>query len=214
MPDSASVTDFHHVFTNGRGSAARTTLLMLHGTGGDEHDLVPLARALKSGAAILAPRGRVLENGMPRFFRRLREGVFDEADLRMRTAELADWVRAALAAYDLDPDGVVAVGFSNGANIAASLHLLEPRLLPASVLIRAMVPLEPSPPPELHGVATFLAGGRLDPMIPAVETERLATMLESYGADVTTHWEPGGHGLTAGDVAAAQSWLARRPPLG
>lgn len=210
MQESGSVTDFHHVFTRGHGTAARTTLLMLHGTGGDEHDLVPLAKALLGGAAILAPRGRVLENGMPRFFRRLSEGVFDVEDLRVRTAELADWVRAAIVAYDLDASGLVAVGFSNGANIAASLHLLEPRLLPASVLIRAMVPLEPALAPDLSGVSTLLAGGRLDPMITAAETARLAEMLASFGADVTTHWEPGGHGLTAGDVAAAQEWLARR----
>ncbi len=203
-----SVTSFIHRFEPGTGPHASTTLLLLHGTGGDESDLVPLGHLLLPGAALLSPRGRVLENGMPRFFRRLAEGVFDLDDLRARTTELAAWVRAAAAHYKIDPWRIHAVGFSNGANMAASLHLLEPDVLAGSVLLRAMVPIEPETPPSLAGKRIFLSNGLADPMISAAGAERLATLLRDAGAEVTQRWERGGHALAQGDVDAASKWLA------
>lgn len=186
------------------------TLLLLHGTGGDENDLLPLGRTLLPGAALLAPRGKVLEYGMPRYFRRLAEGVFDVDDLRFRTHELGDFVAAAAETYGLDPAKVVAVGYSNGANIAASVLLLRPGVLAGAVLFHAQVPLEPEEQSNLPGVAVFLSGGRADAMIPAVETERLAEMLRAAGAGVTLHWEPGGHTLGRAEVEEARRWLANQ----
>lgn len=183
------------------------TLLLLHGTGGDEDDLLPLGRALAPEAALLSPRGQVLERGMPRFFRRIAEGVFDLDDLRARTHDLAAFVRAAADAYGIDGHRLIAVGFSNGANIGASLLFLHPGLLAAAVLFRAMVPLVPDPMPSLRGTPVLLATGEADPLIPRAEAERLASLLASAGAAVTVHRSPGGHGLTAGDVEAARTWL-------
>jgi predicted esterase/catechol 2,3-dioxygenase-like lactoylglutathione lyase family enzyme len=188
--------------------AGSTTLLLLHGTGGDESDLLPLGRALLPGAGMLSPRGKVLERGAPRFFRRLAEGVFDQEDLARRTAELGDFVVAATRAYELEPDGVVAVGFSNGANIAASLLLRRPGVLRGAVLLSPMVPFEPDTLPDLRGTAVFIGAGRNDPMVPAEQTERLAELLRQAGADVTLHWEAGGHAVTKGEVDAAARWIA------
>ena len=185
------------------------TLLLLHGTGGDENDLLDLGGVLAPGAALLSPRGKVLEHGMPRFFRRLAEGVFDLEDLRVRTHELAEFISGAAASYGFDPRQVVAVGYSNGANIAASMLLTHPGVLAGAVLFHAMVPLEPQEVANLVGVPVFLSGGRVDPMIPAAETERLGTMLRAAGAAVTLQWQPGGHTLTREEVAAARDWLLR-----
>lgn len=186
------------------------TLLLLHGTGGDENDLLPLGRILLPGASVLSPRGKVLEHGMPRYFRRLAEGVFDLDDLRLRTHELAEFIPAAAESYGFDPAGVIVVGFSNGANIAAALLLVRPGTLAGSVLFHAQVPLEPEEQPNLLGVPVFLSGGRSDTMVPAIETERLATLLKVAGANVTLHWEPGGHALGSGEVEAARRWLTER----
>jgi predicted esterase len=183
------------------------TLLLLHGTGGDESDLLPLGRMLHPGAALLSPRGRVLERGMPRFFRRLAMGVFDEQDLIARTHELADFVGAAAVQYGVDAGNVVAAGFSNGANIAAATLLLRPGALRGAVLLRPMVPLVPPTPPALAGTRVFAASGRFDPTVPAGEPERLAALLQGAGADVTLHWSDAGHELTHGDVTAARAWL-------
>jgi phospholipase/carboxylesterase/glyoxalase family protein len=185
------------------------TLLLLHGTGGTEQDLLPLARLLP-GAAVLSPRGKVLERGMPRFFRRLAEGVFDVEDLTRRTHELADFVAAAARRYGFDAARVVAAGFSNGANIAASLLLLRPDTLAAAVLFRAMVPLEPHPLPSLPRTPVLVSNGREDPLVPSSETERLAALLDRAGAAVTVAWQPGGHALTPADVRAATAWFAAR----
>jgi len=189
------------------------TLLLLHGTGGNEDDLLGLGKALLPNAALLSPRGKVLEHGMPRFFKRLAEGVFDEKDLIARTTELAGFVRKAIEAYKLNDASIVAVGFSNGANIAASMFLLEPDVLRAGVLFRAMVPLQPPSTPNLQGKTVFISAGRLDPMIPAPNAERLAAMLRESGADVTLAWSPGGHNLTEEDVDAARRWLGQRPEV-
>lgn len=201
--------DFIHRFVPAPSGKAGDTLLLLHGTGGDENDLLPLGMMLAPNANLLSPCGKVLENGMPRFFRRLAEGVFDIPDLIARTHELADFVQSASDAYRFDAGRVVAVGFSNGANIAASLLLLRPGVLQSAVLFHAMVPLVPEILPDLAGARVFLGAGRQDPIAPPDETERLAALLREAGADVTVHWQPGGHGLTREEVQAAAHWLAR-----
>jgi phospholipase/carboxylesterase/glyoxalase family protein len=201
---------FAHRFVPAEPGAGRSapTLLLLHGTGGSEDDLLPLGRMLAPGAALLSPRGKVLENGMPRFFRRLAEGVFDVPDLVARTHELAAFVRAAAERYGFDPHRVVAVGFSNGANIAAGLLLLHAGLLRAAALLRPMVPFDPDPVPDLAGTSVFVGAGRHDPLVPPQNTERLVELLRSAGADVTAEWQPTGHNLTEADVEAARRWLA------
>lgn len=185
------------------------TLLLLHGTGGNEDSLLDLGRSLLPNAALLSPRGKVLEGGMPRFFRRLAEGVFDVDDLKQRTHELADFVSAASVAYEFDATKVVAVGYSNGANIAASTLLLRPEVLWGAVLLHPMVPLMPDELPSLSSKPIFIGGGRFDPMVPVAETERLADLLRSAGADVTLFFQDNGHGLTQDEFAAAQKWLEK-----
>jgi phospholipase/carboxylesterase len=186
------------------------TLLLLHGTGGDENDLLPVGRMLDERAALLSPRGKVLEHGMPRFFRRLAEGVFDHEDLVNRTHELGEFVERAIDEYGIDRERLFAVGFSNGANIAASLLLTYPRLLAGAILLRAMVPFEPERMPDLSGTPVYLAAGRSDQMVPPENTERLAQLLRAAGADVTLDWQPGGHGIGPEEVQAARNWLADR----
>ena len=180
-------------------------LLLLHGTGGDENDLIPLAVQLSPGSAQLSPRGKVTENGMPRFFRRLAEGVFDLADLKVRTAELADFIAAARMAYGIEAP--VAVGFSNGANIAAALLLTRPQVLHGAVLLRAMLPFEPEPLPDLAGKPVLLLSGSNDTMISAAGRERLAAVLQAAGADLVYKVLPTGHNLTQNDLNLAAQWL-------
>jgi phospholipase/carboxylesterase len=196
---------FVHRFFPGESGV---TLLLLHGTGGDENDLVPLGRELAPDAAILSPRGKVSEYGAARFFRRLAEGVFDHEDLVFRTHELAGFVEATAQEYGFDVSRLVAVGYSNGANIAASLMLLHPGLLRAAVLFRAMVPFEPEATPDLSGMPVFLAAGRRDQMIAPQSTERLAEILREAGADLDLRWRNTGHALTYEEVAEAKEWLA------
>jgi phospholipase/carboxylesterase len=198
---------FTHVYEPGTGDAA-TTLLLLHGTGGNETDLVPLARMIAPDATVLSPRGKVLENGMPRFFRRISEGVFDVEDLKFRTTELAEFIDVAADAYSLDRESIVAVGFSNGANIAASLLLSDPQMLSGAILFRAMVPYETDDLPDLSGKRVFISAGRSDPLIPQDQTEVLASILRAAGAEVTLKWLPTGHNLTREDVESAREWLA------
>ncbi|HEY4036425.1 MAG TPA: alpha/beta hydrolase [Ktedonobacteraceae bacterium] len=186
------------------------TLLLLHGTGGSENDLLELGQTLVPGAALLSPRGKVLENGMARFFRRLAEGVFDIADLKQRTDELAGFITTASAAYHFDPAHVIAVGYSNGANIAASMLLLHPGVLSAAVLLRPMVPLVPEPLPDLTGIPVFISAGRMDPIVIPHETDRLERLLRQCGATVTTRWHSGGHALSHEDVHEAKTWLQGR----
>jgi predicted esterase len=199
--------DFTHRFVPAQKTPARRTFLLLHGTGGNENDLIPLGRDLDPNAALLSPRGKVLENGMPRFFRRLAEGVFDEEDLIQRAHELADFVGAAAARYEFDPKRVIAVGYSNGANIAAAILLLRPEVLAGAVLFRAMVPLVPSVLPNLDHAPVLLSSGQEDPIVPVENAERLATMLRDAGAEVTLRFQPSGHPLVFGDIEAAREWL-------
>ena len=195
--------------TAGAERAGSTTLLLLHGTGGDEDDLLPLGRALLPGAGIVSPRGKVLERGAPRFFRRLAEGVFDQEDLARRTDELAAFIEAAAKNYELDPDGIVAVGFSNGANIAASLLLRHPGVLRGAVLLSPMVPFEPDAVPDLTRTSVFIGAGRNDPIVPVKQVERLAALLGQAGAKVTVHWESGGHAIAQAEVDAAHRWITQ-----
>jgi len=196
--------DFIHEFVPG---ISNRTLLLLHGTGGNERDLIPLGRELDPNAALLSPRGKILENGMPRFFRRLAEGVFDVEDLKQRTNEMADFVTAAAQHYKLAADQVVAVGYSNGANIAASMLLLRPEILRAAILFRAMVPLVPENLPNLSSVRVWIGAGDQDPIIPASETQSLVELLRRASADVTIRFANATHGLTDADVEAARHWL-------
>ena len=199
-----------HKFVPSERPDARV-LLMLHGTGGDEHDLLQLGQMLDPSAALLSPRGNVLEHGAPRFFRRLAEGVFDLEDLRRRTHELADFVEGAVKQYGLEGRRIVAVGFSNGANIAASLLLLRPRVLHGAVLFRAMVPFEPEKVPFLGGIPVLLSEGRFDPLVGRKMAERLAAIFKTAGAEVTLIEQESGHELTRADVDDAIKWLAAHP---
>jgi predicted esterase len=197
---------FEHVFEPG---ADGWTLLLLHGTGGDEHDLVPLGRRLAPNAALLSPRGQVLEAGMPRFFRRHAVGQLDIPDLLTRTDDLARFVGDGVAAYGLDPERVVALGFSNGANVAVSLLLRHPRLLRAAALLRPTLPYEPDGPLSLTGTAVLIAAGERDPFSSTASTQRLSAILDAAGAGVTLHREPGArHNLGPGDLRALTDWLS------
>jgi len=199
--------DFIHKFIPSTADDNKTTLVLLHGTGGNEDDLIPLGHFLAPDAALLGIRGKVLEGAMPRFFQRLSEGVFDEADLIFRTHELARFIEDATKTYSLNPGRLVAVGYSNGANIAASLLLLEPTILSAAVLFRSMLPLNPEKLADLQGKHVLIQSGRHDPVIPASNSERLAELLKQAGAEVALNWQNTGHGLTNPEFVTAQKWL-------
>jgi phospholipase/carboxylesterase len=204
------IDTFIHRFEPVTPDGPRSVLLLLHGTGGDENDLVQLAGMLAPGAAWLSPRGKVLENGMPRWFRRVAEGVFDEDDLRARAAELAGFVGAAARHYGFEGRPLFAVGFSNGANIAAAMMLLHAAVLAGGVLLRAMLPFREMPAADLSGRAVWIGAGSADPMVPGGHPQSLADALRGCGADVTLHVVQAGHGLTPEDVEAARGWLALR----
>ena len=202
--DTVATTDFIHVYEPG-ADASRPPLLLLHGTGGDERDLLGLGRTVAPGASLLSPRGKVLEGAMPRFFRRLAEGVFDEDDLRRRAHELADFVEEARARHGLAAP--VAVGFSNGANIAASLLLLRPEVLAGAALLRAMSPFARPPQAELAGRRVLILSGAMDPIVPADDAQRLARTLSGNGASVDHRVLPAGHGLSQPDIGLLKGWL-------
>ena len=192
-----------------REKISSTTFLLLHGTGGNEEDLISLAYELDQSAAILSPRGKVLENGVaPRFFRRLAEGVFDVEDLKFRTNELANFVKNASNTYGFDMDHLIAVGYSNGANIASSMLLLRPEVLSAAILFRAMVPLLPQVLPDLTNKHIFMSSGLHDPIIPKQETERLIGLFKKAGAKVSLHWQNSGHELRMNEINTAREWLS------
>lgn len=207
---AAETLGFHHQFVPASSPNPALTLLLLHGTGGDERDLLPLGQTLLPGANLLSPRGKVLERGMPRFFRRLAEGVFDQEDLRFRTEELGRFIAQSAEVYGFDPNTVIAVGYSNGANIAASLLLREPERLSGAVLFHPMVPFEPERPITLKGTPLFIGAGQNDPIVPVSNTDRLASLFEQAGAEVSLYRHQGGHSLTEQEVEAARQWLRRR----
>lgn len=192
-----------------REKISSTTFLLLHGTGGNEEDLISLAYELDQSAAILSPRGKVLENGVaPRFFRRLTEGVFDVEDLKFRTNELANFVKNASNTYGFDMDHLIAVGYSNGPNIASSMLLLRPEVLSAAILFRAMVPLLPQVLPDLTNKHIFMSSGLHDPIVPKQETERLIGLFKKAGAKVSLHWQNSGHELRMNEINTAREWLS------
>ncbi len=203
---------FVHRFRPGAAGCS-DTLLALHGTGGNEDDLIGIAQTIAPGAAVISPRGNVLEAGAPRFFRRLSEGVFDPNEVRSRGEELATFVRAAVATYDLDPARVFALGYSNGANIASTVMMLDPEVIRAAVLLRPMLVFEPAERVDLAGKAVLISAGRVDPIVPPASVERLVMLLEQRGADVTLKWQLGGHSFVPTEIKEAGDWLALRRAL-
>lgn len=198
-------SDFVHRFEAGKSSR---TLLLLHGTGGNEDDMLPLGRRIDPDAALLSPRGKVLENGAPRFFRRFAEGVFDEEDVVRRAQELAEFVDGAVAQYKIDAAQLTAIGYSNGANVAAAMLLLGIAKFPGAILLRAMMPLSSPDVPRLDGKCVLISVGRADQIVPASEGQRLADVLRWAGADVVVETQNAGHNLVLDDIAAARRWLA------
>jgi phospholipase/carboxylesterase len=198
---------YQHLFQPGSDPAA-PSLLLLHGTGGNERDLLPLAATLSPGSAVLSPRGDVSEGGALRFFARLAEGVFDPAEVTRRTQALADFVAAAAEEYGLERSRLIAVGFSNGANIAATMLQLRPEVLGSAILLRAMVVLDqPAASGALTGRRVLLVNGQRDPLVPPDHPPRLAALLRAGGADVALEMMPHGHGLARADITTAQRWL-------
>lgn len=195
-----------HIY-NPPANPAKPTFLLLHGTGGTETDLLPIAGHLDPEAGVLSVRGNVSENGMPRFFKRLSEGVFDMEDLRERTEELHDFIGQAAKEYGFDRNQVIAVGYSNGANIAANLLFNYSDSLKAAILHHPMVPDRDKQLPDLSGTRVFIAAGTNDPICPKEESEDLDELLRGAGAEVELHWEHRGHQLTMDEVAAAKKWL-------
>lgn len=201
--------DFVHRFIPSPSGSRDMVLLLLHGTGGNEDDLLSLGRELSTDAALLSPRGKVLENGAPRFFRRLTEGVFDLDDVRTRAAELAGFVDCAIDEYAMRGARVVAVGYSNGANIAAVTMLLHPGRIHAAALLRAMVVLEPATTPELGGTEVLISSGIMDPIVPSPHVHRLADIFRTAGATVEVKEQQASHGLVRSDIFDCAGWLAR-----
>jgi len=197
-----------HVFQKGKDTS-KPVLLLLHGTGGNELDLLPLAERIDPKASVLSVRGNVLENGMPRFFRRLAEGIFDEEDLVFRTKELNEFLNEAAKTYEFDRDNIVAVGYSNGANIAASLLFHYENALKGAILHHPMVPRRGIELPNLVEKVVFIAAGTNDPICSPSESEELMMLLENANANVTMHWENRGHQLTIGEVEKATEWYEK-----
>lgn len=189
---------------------SRPPLLLLHGTGADENDLIPLGEMLAPGAALLSPRGKVSEDGMARFFRRNEKGVWDLPDFEARTDELAGFLSQARTVYHLPPP--VVLGFSNGANIGWSLMRRGPDLLAGALLMRAMLPFDPRPLPDLTGFPVLLLSGKDDPFVPSDQPSYFAALLGEAGADVTLEMVPAGHTLTQQDLIFAFNWLERYFP--
>jgi phospholipase/carboxylesterase len=207
--------DFIHRFIppDSNAKESELTLLLLHGTGGNEDDLIPLGKELAPNASILSVRGKVLENGMPRFFRRLEEGVFDIEDLKIRTDELAEFIVKSSSAYMFDSESLIAVGYSNGANIAASLLLRRPEILAGAILFRAMVPFIPTVMPDLSKKSIILLEGLYDPIVSKAEAESLLEIFTKTQSSVTLKWQNSGHNLTQEDIVAAKNWLESNSSL-
>jgi predicted esterase len=198
--------EFIHKFVPGR---LLSTVLLLHGTGGDENDLLPVGRALAPGAAFLSPRGKVLEHGAPRFFSRKAPGVFDPKEITDRTAELAEWIAIAVKQYEIDPARFYALGYSNGANIAAAMMLLHPNTIAGALLLRAMVVIRPDPLPQVNGAPVLISAGQHDETVPPGNAEELGNLLTQAGARVDLAIQNAGHELTPADFNLGKQWFAR-----
>lgn len=209
---------FIHRFIPSNRKEAKTktplaTLLLLHGTGGNEEDMIPLGHEIAPEAAILSPRGKVLEAGMPRFFRRLAEGVFDIEDLKFRTNELADFIENASKLYSFDLEYMIAVGYSNGANIASSLLLLRPEILSAAILFRPMVPFIPDTLQDLISKNILICAGEWDPIVPRQNTEKLLNIFKKAHTNVSIYWQKSGHELGQEEILTAKEWLSHHISL-
>jgi len=210
---------FNHVFVNSSFTNnsnnkkeydyanKKLTLVLLHGTGGNEEDLILLGKKIEPNASILSPRGKVLENGMPRFFRRLSEGVFDLEDLRIRSHELADFIQKCSVHYKFDLERTIAIGFSNGANIAVSIFFLSPELFQGAILFRAMVPFIPNSLPNLLNKRILISAGLKDPIVSKTETENLYKLFQKTNANTTLKWQPSSHNLIQEDILVAKQWM-------
>ena len=197
---------FIHRFLPSEGQSP-DTLIVLHGTGGDENDLISLGQTVAPGAALLSPRGNVLENGAPRFFKRLAEGVFDPQEVRSRGEELARFIQAATNRYAIDPERIFALGYSNGANAASTVMFIRPGLIRGAILFRPMLVYEPEKSADLNGSSVFISAGRMDPIVPATSVEHLAELFRSARAKVTLKWQMVGHNLVPSEVSDAAAWL-------
>jgi len=198
-----------HIYLPSDDSTNKRVMILLHGTGGNEHDLIPIARKLAPGTGIFGIRGNISEQGMPRFFRRLAEGVFDEVDIHKRSAELHQFICEAAEFYEFDTEDLISVGYSNGANIATAINFLHPGLLKKNVLLRPMTPLVPETTPDLSGTSVFMSFGAIDPLMPAGESEKLTKLYKNFGADVTVNIEPTGHQLSHADLDKAAGWISK-----
>lgn len=209
MSDDTNL-NFIHRFIPSSSSPGKEypTLLLLHGTGGNEDDLIQIGKMISPHASLLSPRGKVLEHGMPRFFRRLAEGVFDIKDLKFRTSELAKFIHDSSLKYSFDLNKTVAIGFSNGANIAASLLLLNPETINGAILFRAMKPFTPDNLPDLSNKQVLLSAGMMDPIVSKNDVENLFNLLQNSGANVTMKWQQSGHNINEKDVSDAKEWLS------
>lgn len=213
---------FNHIFINSFSNGSnnkkyddrnkKLTLVLLHGTGGNEEDLILLGKKIEPNASILSPRGKVLENGMPRFFRRLSEGVFDLEDLRIRSHELADFIQKCSLHYKFDLENTIAIGFSNGANISVSMLFLRPEVLQGAILFRAMVPFIPDPLPNLSSKKILLSAGLEDPIVSRNETENLFRLFQKTNAIITLKWQPSSHNLIQEDILVAKPWISNNFP--
>jgi phospholipase/carboxylesterase len=199
---------FIHRFVPAEDKTSAETLVVLHGTGGDENDLIGIGQAIAPGAAILSPRGNVLENRAPRFFRRLAEGVFDPKEVHSRGDELSRFIRAAISRYGLNPERVFALGYSNGANIASTVMFIDPELLRGAIMFRPMMVFEPDERPDLSTAGVFISAGRMDPIVPVKSVERLVELFEASRAEVTLKWQLAGHNLLPSEIRDATNWLA------
>jgi phospholipase/carboxylesterase len=198
---------FIHRFLPAEDKTSAETLIVLHGTGGNEDDLIGIGQTIAPGAAILSPRGKVLENGAPRFFKRLAEGVFDPKEVRSRAEELAGFIRAAISRYALNPERVFAMGYSNGANIASTVMFIDPELLRGAILFRPMLVLETDGRSDLTGRGVFISAGQMDPIVPVKSVVRLVELFEASHADITLKWHQAGHNLLPSEVREAANWL-------
>jgi phospholipase/carboxylesterase len=213
---------FNHIFINSFSNSSnnkkyddgnkKLTLVLLHGTGGNEEDLIFLGKKIEPNASILSPRGKVLENGMPRFFRRLSEGIFDLEDLRIRSHELADFIQKCSLHYKFDLEKTIAIGFSNGANISVSMLFLRPEVIKGAILFRAMVPFIPDPLPNLSSKKILLSSGLEDPIVSRNETENLFRLFQKTNAIITLKWQPSSHNLIQEDIVVAKPWISNNFP--